>query len=263
MPFRAPIGTRQERNTRIIWPGKWRDATGFAVKYMLGYHTGADLNLNFPYFDADAHSGVYAMGAGIVTYAGLYSKKVWGNIIVINHGIFNGKPLFSRYGHVEKIIVQVNQKVKMGGQIASVGNGESLFPYHLHFDISQTEKLLNIPSHWPGNDLRAVRQHYVDPKEWLQLHIKDETDVISDPSIQNWFVIALLGLRIRSDHSIEARQVGTLNYGSSLSIEINSIVNQDSYRWGRIVGGNYNGDWIAMGKSDQSETYLSIYQPQL
>ncbi len=170
--YTSPIGSLEERQTGQVWPGEWVDATGYDKKYSLGYHTGADLNLNKPTWNLDAHSGIYAIGKGVVTYAQVYSKKVWGAIIIIDHGIIDGKPLFSRYAHVEDIMVEVGQKVKTGEQIASVGNGEGLFSYHLHFDISETEILKDWPSHWPGRNQALVHEHYVDPMEWLRDHVK-------------------------------------------------------------------------------------------
>ena len=257
MSFKAPIGSDEERETGNIWPGRWIDATGFLTPYAQGYHTGADLNLNFPYWNADAHSNVYAIGEGQVTYAQLYSTQKWGKIIIIDHGTVDGNPLFSRYAHVENINVSVGQSVSAGDPIAAVGNGEGLFPYHLHFDISLTEILRTKPSHWPGSIRGSVLEHYVDPKDWLQAHIAG--GII--PTAQVWYVIATLGLRVRKDHSTSAIQVGSLPFGSRVSIADAERVDQDSFTWGRISGGTYNGDWMAMGKSDQSQTYVSRNPP--
>lgn len=261
MTFTAPIGTDEERASAIIWPGRWFDATGYLTSYPQGFHTGADLNLNFPHFDQDAHSTVYAMGDGKVTYAKLFSTHEWGKIIVIDHGIVDGKPLFSRYAHVENINVSVDQSVSAGDPVGTVGNGEGLFPYHLHFDISTTDKLRDQPWHWPGAIRSQVLKHYVDPKEWLQMHVTEGSENMNKLIAQMYYVIATIGLRVRQDHSISALQVGTLPFGSRVSIEDTETVDQDSYTWGRINGGMYNGDWLAMGPTDQSEVYLSRNPP--
>jgi murein DD-endopeptidase MepM/ murein hydrolase activator NlpD len=262
MAFKAPIGSVTERNSGVIWPGKWVDATGFGKLYSLGYHTGADLNLNYPNWDADRHSGVYAMGDGTVTYAAIYSTQVWGAIIVIDHGVVDGKPVFSRYGHVENIQVTPGQAVQAGEQIASVGNGEGLFPYHLHFDISLTARLRDKPSDWPGGNLNLLYQNYVNPKEWLQAHATASGGgVVVPPPAQDWFVIAPLGLRVRKAPGTAALQVGVLNYGDKVSLKEQPAVEQDAYRWGQVNGGMYNNNWTAMGKADQSEVFLSRFQP--
>ena len=83
MTFTAPIGTEAERAEANIWSGRWFDATGHSTSYPQGFHTGADLNLNYPHYNLDAHSKVYAMGDGKVIYAKLFSTTDWGKIIVI------------------------------------------------------------------------------------------------------------------------------------------------------------------------------------
>lgn len=224
MTFTAPIGSVEEREAGNIWPGRWFDATGFLTHYSLGYHTGADLNLNYPHWDADADSEVYAIGDGEVTYAELFSPHAWGKIIVIDHGIVDGKPLFSRYAHVGEIEISVGESVSAGDPIATVGNAEGLFPYHLHFDISLTDRLRDEPNHWPGPFRGQVLAHYVDPKEWLRVKVSGDTV----PTVQVYYVIATLGLRVRESHGTSATQVGLLSYGSRVSLEDAERVDEDA-----------------------------------
>ena len=269
MSFQAPIGTKAERESKIIWPGRWIDATPYLTSYPLGFHTGADLNLNYPHWDTDRDKPVYAIGAGRVTYAKLYSTLYWGNIIVIDHGMVDGKPLFSRYGHVDNLMVAPNDQVEMGDQIAEVGNGEGLFAYHLHFDISRTEILRSRPGHWPGTSLPLVREHYVDPKQWLLDHAGTAPGAGAGigtgaaaimPGMEVWYVIATLGLRVRMGHGTSATQVGSLLYGNRVTLAA-ARVEANSYSWGQITGGSFNGDWIATGRSDRSEVFLSQNPP--
>ena len=53
MLFQAPMGSAEEIASGEIWPGKWMDATPYLTSYALGFHTGADLNLNYPDWDGD------------------------------------------------------------------------------------------------------------------------------------------------------------------------------------------------------------------
>ncbi|NDJ78365.1 MAG: hypothetical protein GYB65_19115, partial [Chloroflexi bacterium] len=103
--YDSPVGTASERRGSQVWPGNWFDATGYDVLYRSGtsYHTGADLNMNEPYWDADAHSPVYASASGVVTYADRLPG--WGNVIVIRHDplITNGEVRYGRYAHVEEM----------------------------------------------------------------------------------------------------------------------------------------------------------------
>ena len=261
MIFQSPVGSPPEIASGVIWPGRWFDATPYLSQYALGYHTGADLNLNYPHWDSDRHMKVFAMGKGKVTYAKLYSRQYWGNIIVIDHGMQENAPLFSRYGHVENLIVAEGDEVEAGQHIADVGNGEELFPYHLHFDISRTDILATKPSHWPGPSIQLVRVHYVDPKLWLQNHVGDGVQPIFIPTnTRVVYVTASVGLRVRQDHSTSSEQVGSLVYGTRVTIE-EETVNDGPYIWGHISGGSHNGDWMALGRIDQSQLFVSPDPP--
>jgi hypothetical protein len=84
---------------------------------------------------------------------------------------------------------------------------------------------------------------------------------ISPPLAGFHYVIATFGLRVRQDHSTAALQVGTIDFRSRISIEDTDTVDQDSSTWGHISGGMYNGDWLATGKVDQSEIFVSRNPP--
>lgn len=284
MKFQAPVGTEEERNSGQIWPGDWLDANKWVgtnpPKYQLGpgnwaYHTGADLNRPG---DKDKLAPIFSIGDGVVRYARLVTKGTWGNLIVINHGIVDGKPLFSRYAHVEEIQPHVieGQPIKMGTYLAKVGNQFGVFPYHLHFDISTTDKLNHVPTYWPGLDLSGCKQHFVNPKDWLSSnHIvgslpdvsseiipsdnkPDRTNVI--PISPTWYVI-VSEIAIYKNPNSTSEKLGTLTRGEGISIG-NEGVKNENLIWGRISGGNFNGTWIAIQKADQTESYLSTNQIQ-
>ncbi len=171
--YDSPVGTAAERRTLDMWPGKWFDATGYARRYRIGtpseaYHTGSDLNLNDPYWDADAHSAVYAAASGTVAFADRVAG--WGNIIVIRHDplVSTGKVMYGRYAHVETVLVKVGDRVVRGQQIAKVGNAEGIFAYHLHFDLSPTSILASQPWHWPKLDRDNLLANYADPQEFVR-----------------------------------------------------------------------------------------------
>ncbi|HVO68949.1 MAG TPA: peptidoglycan DD-metalloendopeptidase family protein [Aggregatilineaceae bacterium] len=173
--YDSPVGTASERRGDKVWPGNWFDATGFDRLYRVGtseqaYHTGADLNMNEPYWDADAHSPVYAAASGVVTFADRLPG--WGNVIVIRHDplISNGQALYGRYAHVESLIAKVGDRVVRGEQICKVGNAEGLFPYHLHFDLSPTTILATQPWNWPKMDRASLRANYIDPLDFVLNH---------------------------------------------------------------------------------------------
>lgn len=173
--YDAPIGTAEERASDEVWPGHWIDVTGYAVRYFRGtpseaYHTGADLNLNQPYFDADRDAPVYAAASGVVTFSNRLPG--WGWIIVIRHDplISDGQVMYGRYAHVNNARVQAGDRVVRGQQIANVGNADGNFAYHLHFDLSPNTTLERTPGDWPKLNLNRVLANYVDPREFIEKH---------------------------------------------------------------------------------------------
>jgi murein DD-endopeptidase MepM/ murein hydrolase activator NlpD len=148
------------------------DASPFGVLYFVGtpsqaYHTGADLNYGTPY--EDKGMAVYACASGVVTFASKLS--VWGNVIVIRHDPLKtagGAILYSRYGHVQNMRVNVGDRVKRGQQICEIGDAFGRFVPHLHFDLSPTTRLETHPSDWPGTDYARLIENYIDPLQWIR-----------------------------------------------------------------------------------------------
>ncbi|MBW4435732.1 MAG: peptidoglycan DD-metalloendopeptidase family protein [Pleurocapsa minor GSE-CHR-MK-17-07R] len=167
--FDQPMGTEAERASTTVWGGGWKDVSPYAKAYLQGdYHTGADLNLNTPRWDADANAPVYAPASGTVTFAA--SLPIWGNIIVIKHDplAVGGKVVYTRFAHVSNMIVKVGDRVRRGQQVCQVGNAFGRFAYHLHFDIVTSSILETSPGDWPGRDLNRLKAHYVDPRLFIQ-----------------------------------------------------------------------------------------------
>lgn len=171
--YDAPMGTAAERASDAVWPGHWIDATGYAVRYFKGtpseaYHTGADLNLNRPYFDADKDAPIYAAASGTVTFCA--KQTGWGLVIVIRHDplITTGQVLYGRYAHGNEPRVKPGDRVVRGQQIANIGNADGNFAYHLHFDLSHTTILERTPSDWPKLNLNRVLANYIDPREFIE-----------------------------------------------------------------------------------------------
>lgn len=275
--FQPPVGTEAERNSGKVWPGTWVDATPYGTFYFgKWFHTGADLNNNSPRHDSDAHAEIYSIGEGVVTYAQLYSKQHWGNLVIIDHGIVDGKPLFTRYGHVEDIQVTKGQSVKMGHFIARVGNQFGVFPYHLHFDISTTTQLLKQPYYWPGGDKQGVKSHFTDPKAWLLSHHEVNSPAKASgetsptpinkpdnrtPAKPIWHVIAQNGLDVFDNSLTTANKAGKLTRGSKILLN-ESGRKGEGFIWVQIAEGDFKSKWIQKSKADQSESYISTNPPQ-
>lgn len=206
--FDSPVGTPEERDGpfpsgRVIfgkyplWAGEWFDVNPFLKWYSYGFHTGCDLNLPGS-SGADKGKPIYAIGDGVVTYAG--RAGTWGSIVVIEHPLAlvtlqNGETqrqmVYSRYGHVEKEIpVRAGEAVQRGQHIGNIGlAARATAGWHLHFDISYTDILKKRPAYWPdltavrayngGRDgrgfsgaqmgvMRQVMSHFIDPVRFLK-----------------------------------------------------------------------------------------------
>ena len=151
-------------------PEQWIDVNPYGNLYTnpstgnKSYHTGADLNLNTPFWDADRNMPVYPILSGVVTFAG--SLPVWGNVLIIKHS-YDGMPLYTRYAHLASMMVQVNDRVLQSTMVGRIGQDALGGPFHLHFDISDTSVLLSNPGHWPGSSLAGVLENYLDPEAFF------------------------------------------------------------------------------------------------
>lgn len=196
MRFDSPVGTAIERDAVQIWPGAWIDATGFCTYYNAtgawAYHTGADLNLNRPAFDADAHAPVHSIADGLVVAAELL--PAWGHVICIRHDAPGGT-VWSRYAHVENVTVKSGLAVIGGQQIAQIGNAEGRYPYHLHFDIAMID-LGAAPGDWPGVDKARLLKTYHDPKQYILDNHLDGGDPTGS-KVHKYEVTAIPYVRVR------------------------------------------------------------------
>ena len=110
------------------WPvdGGWISSTfGWRTDPFTGryaQHSGID-------FAGKDGSDVLAVATGIVTDAG--ERSGYGELVEINHG--NG--YVTRYGHNERVLVRVGDKVNKGQRISLMGStGRSTGP-HVHFEV--------------------------------------------------------------------------------------------------------------------------------
>lgn len=96
----------------------------------IAFHKGVD-------FAGRAGDPVIATAAGIVTYAGY--MRGYGNLVEIEHA----DGLKTRYGHNQKIMVKVGDRVAKQAVIAKIGNtGRSTGP-HVHYEILKQGKQIN------------------------------------------------------------------------------------------------------------------------
>lgn len=254
---RQPIGTDKENATGIVWCGGYFDATGYARRYRIGapneaYHTGVDLNCNPPgRFDADKLAPVYSILDGEIIHARRFTD--WGNLIVARYVLEDGRVIYARYAHVDSKVegglrVKPGDKVMKGQPIALIGNAFNTMAYHLHYDLSPTERLANYPADWPKLNLARLKVDYADPKVWHAARQKP-------PSFTRRLVeVTADVLRIR-------------NYPSPTATLVPPFLKKEDRVWvvnaAPVVGGKYlwmrlDGDppnrWIAIDYTKQVDT---------
>jgi hypothetical protein len=130
-------------------------------------HHGEDWNGNGG-GNTDLGDPVYAFGDGIV----VQSRDVrvgWGNVVIIRHAYrgSDGKVTFidSLYGHLNTRYVTVNQRVKRGQRIGTIGTNRGMYLAHLHFEI---RKNLYIGMH--RSKFARGYGNYWDPTYFIKTH---------------------------------------------------------------------------------------------
>ena len=122
--FDSPVGKNLTIRPNNGWPNGWLDANPFGNRYAPprssgALHTGADLNL----VKNDLGERIKASASGIIIYAGYLTPR-WGHTIVIRHDPLHapdGPVYYTRYAHVQNILVQPGQRVDRNEPIAEVG----------------------------------------------------------------------------------------------------------------------------------------------
>lgn len=107
------------------------------------FHKGIDIAA--PY-----NTPIIAPANGKVSVAHGWNGGGYGNFIIINNGVINGKEVTSLYGHLKKSIVTNGQQVYKGqtviGYVGSTGNSDGS---HLHFEIKENGKAVK-PQNYTG-----------------------------------------------------------------------------------------------------------------
>lgn len=95
------------------------------------FHSGVD-------FGTPHHCNIYASAPGTVVTAGV--NDGYGNCVIIQHDIM-GQTMYTLYGHLSEIKVQVGQPV-LQGEVIGIEGGEMSDPnhgtstgHHLHFEV--------------------------------------------------------------------------------------------------------------------------------
>jgi murein DD-endopeptidase MepM/ murein hydrolase activator NlpD len=95
---------------------------------------------------------IYATADGIVSHAG--RQGGYGNLVQVNHG----RGIETRYGHLSKVLVADNSRVRRGQIIGLMGSTGRSTGSHLHYEVRVDGKAVNpIPFLQTGEYLVAVQ----------------------------------------------------------------------------------------------------------
>lgn len=108
---------------RITSPFGWRTHPIFNSK---SFHSGVDIG-------GPNLGAIRASNSGKVIYSGWYGG--YGKVVIVEHGIVNGKPITTLYAHMNSIAVSNGQRVTKGQVVGYEGTtGYSTGP-HCHFEV--------------------------------------------------------------------------------------------------------------------------------
>ena len=129
-----PPGKAVKSNgTEFVAPVPGAITGGFGQRFhpILHYwrmHNGVDMH-------AACGTAVIAAYRGTVIQAGYNGG--YGNLVVIDHGIYQGKQVITKYAHLSRIGVVVGQRVDTAEGIALSGTTGLSTGCHLHFEIKE------------------------------------------------------------------------------------------------------------------------------
>lgn len=142
-----PADTSTEIDDHYVFSRPIADggANWVARTYPYGNTSGGALQTHLG-VDMENPSGtpILAAANGVVFYAGPDDTtqfgpqtNYYGNVVVIKHAVTtaDGQPVFTLYGHMQRVEVQTGATVEKGDQIGVVGATGVAFGPHLHFEV--------------------------------------------------------------------------------------------------------------------------------
>jgi murein DD-endopeptidase MepM/ murein hydrolase activator NlpD len=137
------------------------------------YHSGVDYNWG-PLPDSDKGQPVVSPASGTVVYVSPKGTNGGlGNYLVIEHPQFAA---WTRYLHLDEVIVRKGQRVTQGQPVATLGDSGTSSS-HLHLEVLNAKGLAYIRDHhrpygrYPsGLPKQTVAALFLDPVLWLRGH---------------------------------------------------------------------------------------------
>lgn len=141
------------------------DAKGYynAQKFGANLHLGDDWN-GVGGGNTDLGDTVYSVANGWINIAEDFEGG-WGNIVRVIHKMpENGSYDYveSLYAHLDEILIEKNQKIKIGDVIGTIGNCNGHYLAHLHLEI-RDKPLLPL-----GAGYNSETEGYLDPTTFIK-----------------------------------------------------------------------------------------------
>ena len=155
--FAYPLGKTGVLTQAKDTKDDWYNAQDFGENN----HLGEDWNKNSG-GNTDCGEAVFAAADGRVVYAE-NAGTGWGNVVIIEHLLPDGKRVQTLYGHLQKIL-KSSGEVKIREQIGEVGNAEGKYLCHLHFELREE----NSPM-WnqAGAGYSSENKGWLDPSDFI------------------------------------------------------------------------------------------------
>lgn len=155
--FAYPVGKTGTLTEAKDKKDDWYNALDFGANN----HLGEDWNKNSG-GNTDCGEAVFAAAAGMIVYAD-NAGPGWGNVVIIDHVLADGKRVQTLYGHLQKIL-KTSGEVKLREQIGEVGNADGKYLCHLHFELREESSPV-----WnqAGGGYSADNKGWLDPSDFI------------------------------------------------------------------------------------------------
>jgi murein DD-endopeptidase MepM/ murein hydrolase activator NlpD len=135
--------------------------------------------------NSDLGDPVYAIGGGVVVYSADY-RSGWGNVIIIRHAYRESDGMVryidSLYGHLDRRLVKLDQLVKRGQQIGTIGTNHGMYLAHLHLEIRR-----NLSIGMARSNYKKDYSNYYSPTDFIKTRRKLRTGFRQHPIPVNTF----------------------------------------------------------------------------
>ncbi|MBK7709479.1 MAG: M23 family metallopeptidase [Acidobacteria bacterium] len=155
--FAYPLGKSGTLTQAKDSNDEWYNAQDFGIND----HLGEDWNKNSG-GDTDCGEPVFAVANGRIVFAE-DAGPGWGNVVIVEHTLTDGKRVQSLYGHLQKIL-KTSGDVEIREKIGEVGNADGRYLCHLHFEIRTDDCPM-----WnePGGGYSKENKGWIDPSDFI------------------------------------------------------------------------------------------------